>query len=76
MPGGIRKDDRGNVEVGRDHRSLGGRGDPRRRGKDEIDATKGRAADRINCGPGKDELVLAKGSKSKVQSSCEKVKYR
>jgi hypothetical protein len=45
-------------------------------GKDEIDATKGRAADKINCGPGKDVLVLAKGSKSKVQSSCEKVKYR
>ena len=45
-------------------------------GKDEIDATRGKAADKINCGPGKDELILSKGSKSKVRSSCEKVKYR
>ncbi len=45
-------------------------------GKDEIDATKGKALDKINCGPGRDELILAAGSKSKVAQSCEKVKYR
>ena len=44
-------------------------------GKDEIDATRGKALDKINCGPGRDKVVLAKGSKSKVRS-CEKVKHR
>jgi hypothetical protein len=44
-------------------------------GRDEVDARKGVAPDRINCGPGKDRLVIPRDSRSKY-SSCERVRFR
>ena len=44
-------------------------------GKDEIDARRGAAPDRINCGPGKDRLIVPRKSQSKYRG-CERVRFR
>ncbi len=44
-------------------------------GEDEIDARRGAAPDRINCGPGKDRLIVPRKSPSKYRS-CERVRFR
>jgi hypothetical protein len=44
-------------------------------GRDEIDARKGSAPDRINCGPGRDRLIIPRKSTSKYRS-CERIRHR
>ena len=43
------------------------------RGDDEIDASQGASPDVINCGGGKDKLILAKRQKHGKNGSCERV---